>query len=68
MIFISTFLLYLFIEQDPPNGVVIIKVNVDEKYRRGREGKKDYKARLEFIEKKLSNPEDIEVKKILKDL
>jgi len=50
------------------DDLYLVTINVDEKYRRGREGKKDYKARLEFIEKKLSNPEDIEVKKILKDL
>ena len=30
MIFISTFLLYLFIEQDPPKGEVIIELNIDD--------------------------------------
>ena len=29
MLFISTFLLYLFVEQDPPQGEVIIEVNID---------------------------------------
>ena len=30
IIFISTFLLYLFVEQDPPKGEVIIEVNIDD--------------------------------------
>ena len=30
MILISVFLLYLFIEQDPPKGEVIIEVNIDD--------------------------------------
>ena len=30
MIFISTFVLYLFVEQDPPKGKVIIEVNIDD--------------------------------------
>ena len=30
MIFTSTFLLYLFVEQDPPKGEVIIEVNIDD--------------------------------------
>ena len=30
MLFISTFLLYLFVEQDPPKGEVIIEVNIDD--------------------------------------
>ena len=30
IIFISTFVLYLFVEQDPPKGVVIIEVSIDD--------------------------------------
>ncbi len=30
IIFFSTFLLYLFVEQDPPKGEVVIKVNIDD--------------------------------------
>ena len=30
IIFISTFLLYLFVEQDPPKGEVIIEVIIDD--------------------------------------
>ncbi len=30
IIFISTFLLYLFVEQDPPKGEVTIEVNIDD--------------------------------------
>ena len=30
IVFISTFLLYLLVEQDPPKGKVIIEVNIDD--------------------------------------
>ena len=30
MLFISFFILYLFVEQDPPQGEIVIEVNFDD--------------------------------------